>query len=222
MNSKLSQAANASSTVISHRGELNQSHLSRIKETLEKALTEHPRTLAIRVDLRMPSVSACHLERDSPVFFTNSKDELISRFFASLKAQLNHDQRKRIKAGVRVHKCTLRYIWARERSENHKEHYHVMLFLNKDTYRFIGSYKNEGNVLVNMVRKAWNSALGLDTDDRNHLVHIPQNPFYQMNRNDLINHLQEYQEVYYRASYLAKIESKDRSDGRRCFGCSQK
>jgi hypothetical protein len=208
--------------VIKSRGKHNQDHLLRIEQTLDKALEDHPRTLAIRVDLRMPALSECYLEQDSPTQFINSKEKIISRFFASLKAKIDHDQKKRKKAGTRVHKCTLRYIWARERSRNHNEHYHVFLFLNKDTYRFIGGYKNSGSALENMIRKAWNSALGIEEDSRNGLVHFPENPFYHLNTNDPDSHSKEYRKIYYRASYLAKVDSKDRSDGRRCFGCSQK
>ena len=205
-------------SVIKSRGPINETYLNRIKETINKALNEHPRTIAIRADLRLPDFH----DGDNPAYFVRSDHEVISRFFASFKAQLSHDQKKRRQSGVRVHHNTLRYVWVRENNQEHKKHFHILIFLNKDTYRFIGEYESSKNAIANMIRKAWTSALGLKPGDSNHLVHFPENPFYILNKNNTNNFTSTYDSLHYRASYLAKIETKDYSDGFRCFGCSHR
>jgi hypothetical protein len=39
---------------ITSHGKLNQYHLKKIEQTIDKALSEHPRVLAVRVDLHTP------------------------------------------------------------------------------------------------------------------------------------------------------------------------
>lgn len=202
--------------LIKSRGPLVKAYLKRINSVLASALREHPRTIAIRVDLRLPDMNG-----DCPSGFADLDHGMISRFFASVKAQIDSDIKKRRRSGARVHSCSLRYIWAREFNKEHKEHFHILLLLNKDTYRFIGEYESDKNAIVNMVRKAWVSALSLDVELYRYLVHIPKNPFYILNtKKEGFNLV--YDSLLYRASYLAKLESKSYNDGYRCFGSSQR
>ncbi|MDA5483614.1 inovirus-type Gp2 protein, partial [Yersinia intermedia] len=65
---------------------------------------------------------------------------LLSRFIESLNVRvltlLNHKK----KEGKRTYPSQLRYIWIRELSANGKPHYHIVLFVNKDTFNTLGSY----------------------------------------------------------------------------------
>ncbi|MFD1008946.1 inovirus Gp2 family protein [Oceanisphaera ostreae] len=202
--------------LINHRGPLVEAYLKGINKVIDNALREHARTIAIRVDLRLPDKSGY-----SPSHLADLDHKVISRFFASIKSQVASNIKKRRNAGARVHPCTLRYIWVREFNKDHKEHYHVLLLLNKDTYLFFGSYESDKNAIVNMTRKAWASALGVDVKLSRYLVHIPKNPFYILDVNDE-SFSSVYSDLLYRASYFAKLESKDCSDGNRSFGCSQR
>ncbi|MCY9863346.1 inovirus Gp2 family protein [Vibrio coralliirubri] len=204
-------------------GSLNQHHLARINDTVMGALALHPRTLIARVDLRILNnggYSDNPLERDVPTCFVNIGVGLMKRFLASLNAQIATDQMNKAKQGKRIHPCPLNYVWVRERSTSHNEHYHVALVVNQDAYYPLGKLHYEGT-LACMVNKAWASALGLTVDEIEGLVHIPERPMYTLNRNHPPARFQKnLDEAAVRLAYLAKAETKILGDGRRNFGCS--
>jgi len=192
-------------------GPLNQYSVKRISETLNKALLEYPRTLVLRVDLRLPD-SQCY------------ESTLITRFIVSLKAQIAADLNRKQKSGIRTHPCSVRYIWAREFGQCGKRHYHVVLLFNKDTYAYAGSYQSEYHNLAHMIQEAWSRVLNIPPapDGYPHyaLVEFPPDPYYHLNtRKESFN--ADYQAVMNRVLYLAKTYSKDCSDGQRNFGYSQ-
>ncbi|QDX98810.1 inovirus Gp2 family protein [Pectobacterium carotovorum subsp. carotovorum] len=187
----------------------NAIYLKRIEETLEKALHEHHRTLAVRVDLRLPDNPAA---TDSAV---------ISRFTDSLKARIesyiNHQRR----LGKRAHPCTLRYAWVREfNQEETKKHYHAILLFNKDTWCSLGDYQVTNGSLAALIKKAWCSALHLDYPLYATLAHFPENPCYWLERNSP-HFFQQSMRLKSRTNYLAKERTKQYDDGERSFGCSQ-
>lgn len=198
---------------------LNNTYVNRIDHTINLAINEYPRVTAIRVDLRLPSVNPLdtlqHLARVDAC--------VISRFFESLKAKLDADIARRARNGKRTYANTLRYVWAKEFNQEGKVHYHVLLLLNKDNYRYLGDYNTEGENVATRIQSAWCSALGIDVADFKHLVHFPQRGVYHLNRhaspqeyNGVLNTLRE------RASYLAKDATKEYSSRYRSFGCSQR
>ncbi|MEZ8962328.1 inovirus Gp2 family protein [Vibrio cyclitrophicus] len=204
-------------------GSLNQRYLVRINDTVMGALAIHPRVLIARIDLRIPNNglnSDNPLERDVPTCYVNTDVDLMKRFIASLKVQMNFDQRNKAKQGKRIHPCPLNYVWVRERSTSHNEHYHVVLIVNQDAYYPFGRLHYEGT-LACMVNRAWASALGLTADEIVGLVHIPERPMYTLNRNHPPARFQKnVDEVAVRLAYLAKNETKVLGDGLRNFGCS--
>lgn len=204
-------------------GSLNQRYLVRINDTVMGALAIHPRVLIARIDLRIPNNglnSDNPLERDVPTCYVNTDVDLMKRFIASLNAQINFDQRNKAKQGKRIHPCPLNYVWVRERSTSHNEHYHVVLIVNQDAYYPFGRLHYEGT-LACMVNRAWASALGLTADEIVGLVHIPERPMYTLNRNHPPARFQKnVDEVAVRLAYLAKNETKVLGDGLRNFGCS--
>ncbi len=208
---------------LTNHGPLNEHYLSRIEETLRNALAIHPRLTVIRIDLRIPdngSFSENALERDTPSFFANTGPNLIKRFIASLKAQIEAEQYNKTKLGMRVHPCQMQHVWVREHSNNHKSHYHMALMLNKDRYYSLGNYQYQGS-LASMIIKAWASALGLSTEVTNTLVHFPENPTYHLNHNaPHENFMSQLYPVLTRLSYFAKEETKFYGTGQRSFGCS--
>lgn len=209
------------SDYIQSHGRLSQYHLNRIEQTINKSLQQHHRTLAIRVDLHVPYNPQLNDMPDA-YSFANTDASVISRFTASLKAKIAADLNMKKRQGIRVHNTTVRYIWAREFCPTtFAIHYHVVLLLNKDTYAFLGKYTAAEGNLASMINDAWYSALGLEFDDSGALVYFPDNPCYwlDINSSDFDT---SYRDLVYRASYLAKIETKLQDDNQRNFGYSQR
>ena len=175
------------------RGDLITEYLERINLVLNNALSEHTRVFSGRFDLRLP-------DNFSP------RPNFMSRFFKSLNAKISADINKRRNTGARVHNTTLRYVWVREFTSP-KPHYHVIIFLNYDTYNTLGNFKNESAALSGMFKQAWASALQLPLDIVIPLIHVPKNPVTVLwpgdpSFNDNKN------EMFRRASYLAKVQAK--------------
>jgi len=82
---------------------LSAEYLDAILQTLQAAMNEHPRTLMVRFDLHLPQLNFL----DSPVVYDST---VISKFFKSLDAKIQHNRLIKGREGKRVHPCTLRYI----------------------------------------------------------------------------------------------------------------
>jgi hypothetical protein len=194
---------------------LIENYLTSIKRVLGFALQEHSRTLVARFDLHLPASPDCN---DFPSEYDNT---VISRFFASLNAQIQADLNKKGREGKRVHPCTVRYVWVKERGDALQDHYHVVLFLNHDTYFTLGDYNQPGDNLATKVVTAWASALGVEYFQANPLVHFPgDTPFYYLNKN-AASFSSVYQAVFYRLSYFAKVDTKHYGNRSNNFGCSR-
>ncbi|MEB7886244.1 inovirus Gp2 family protein [Serratia fonticola] len=203
-------------------GPLNKLYVKRITETIDKALEHYPRLLAVRVDLRFPDEED---RVDCPTRYYAGSD-VISLFFNSLDAQVEEDINRKVKAGKTTLTCDLRYVWVRElNKEKTKHHYHVLLLLNKDAYLWPGRRETsfDRSTLYQMLIRAWVRAVNRANGEETYhgLIHIPYQGYYQLNRNKP-DFKADYEELTERAMYLAKEHSKDKSDGRRNFGCSQR
>ncbi|MGJ3348244.1 inovirus Gp2 family protein [Morganella sp. Je.2.23] len=199
--------------------EYNYSYQTRIRETLNYALEEYSRIVAIRVDLHFPATPDYG---DMPTCFTNTT-KAISRFLASLKAKLEHDEAKKRSQGKRVYANQLRYIWVRELADADNAHYHLLLIFNKDAYYHLGDYNLVEPCLRTMITTAWYSALQLELDpviDTGTLVHYPKNARYCINKH-AYTFKADYDSLIARADYLAKEYSKQYSSRYRSFGSSQ-
>lgn len=188
---------------------LINNYLVKIERTIQAALFEHPRTVAFRIDLRLPPNN---VDKDSSV---------ISRFTESLKAQIKADLLKKKRAGKRVHPCTLRYVWVREQDTSLQSHYHVVLLLNNDTYNTLGSFNaDDGNMSVR-IQKAWASALGSDVFHSGRLVHFAKDGTYIVKVNSP-TYIQDLDNLFHRVSYFAKVDTKVYGNKFKSFGCSSK
>lgn len=221
--------------VITHRGPLVVEYLQQIDKTILNALTEHPRTLAVRVDLHFPldkayqemlshptpysDLSALDMPYQEPAYMGT---DVISRFFASHKAQIEHDLENKKKAGKRGLSCTVRYVWAKERKfVSNNPHYHLLILFNRDTYNCLGNYHSEDINMAKRIVKAWASATGLPIEEVYPLVHFPERSIYHIN-SKLDNFQKNLRDLFYRASYLAKIDTKEYLNGTRHFGSSRR
>ena len=90
--------------VMQDKGPFIKRGLNRIIDVMHASLAEHPRTFAVRIDLRYPLGLK-----------TLPEARLIDRFISSLKSKIQH---ARIRAGrraeYRVHQTSVRYVWGRE------------------------------------------------------------------------------------------------------------
>lgn len=211
-------------------GPLRTRYVTRIRATLDKCLEAYPRTMVLRVDLHLPSDKINIYRKD---------DGLVTKFISSLRSQICAHYTRKKKDGIRVYHTDIRYIWVREfgqirdeimekQEESLQVHYHVALLINKDAYAYPGAFFEQGNTsshnLSFMIMQAWVRALSLHCEDQHEkhysLVHFPENPYYHLNSNQE-DFKEKLKSVLDRLDYLAKIYSKDSSDGYRNFGCSQ-
>lgn len=201
----------------------NEYYVKRISETVDKALADYPRVMAVRFDLRFPDEED---RMDCPTRYYDAPD-VISNFIASVKSQIKEDVKRKRKAGKTTLTCKVRFVWVRELNQDEtKHHYHVLLLLNKDAYPWPGKIQTEPMFnfysIYQIVINAWIRAIKRDDHEKNHhgLIHLPIRGFYSLNRNK--PHFEtDCQALTQRAMYLAKEFSKDHSDSRRNLGCSQ-
>ncbi|MDG2810007.1 inovirus Gp2 family protein [Vibrio parahaemolyticus] len=137
-------------------------YLQRIYDTLDLALDDHPRTMAVRVDLRLP------------LLMVMDNSNLMKNFISSLDAQIQADLRRKERAGKTKRKCRLRYVWVREKDKALHHHYHLVILLNKDVYNCLGSFARSNN-LSHKIKTAGCRAVGIKLEDGARLVHFPEN-----------------------------------------------
>lgn len=186
----------------------NSHYLDRTFECLERSMFAYRRLCMMRFDLHVPE--NCSL-------IALASNEIISKFFASLKAKISHAQRQSRKNGNRVHDTDLRYVWCRELSSTGNVHFHVALLLNHDAYAHFGKFDLENDNMYSRIHGAWASALSMFSEDTLGLVHIPKNPIYSISAGDH----ESFESAFYRLSYFCKEESKELNQGFHSFGCSR-
>ncbi|MGR6781773.1 inovirus Gp2 family protein [Moritella viscosa] len=188
-------------------GCLEEKHLVSIKETLNLALDEHPKTCAMRFDLHYPDSFEAH----------QAESKHISKFRDSLKAILDADLKRKKK----LKKCTLRKIWVKEQANSVKPHYHAAILVNGHIYNQLGYFtKVKGNMAAR-IRQAWASALGVELWEIDGVVHFPDKPTYIVNKNGP-DYKAQYEKLFYRLSYFAKLDTKIYGGGGNNFGRSHK
>lgn len=209
-----------SPSFLDHRhGPLNDNYLEKLEFIINNAQADHPRTFAVRADLRL---SPTWFNNDMPPCNPNLSPDLMTRFIRSLMAKIESYRQRLTKQGKRAYPCTLRYYWVREIETLDYPHYHTLLFFNKDLFWQLGRFDPASQDLSAMIQQAWLSALGLHGyDEYRALVHFPDNPTYVLDRSkpDFDDH---YKAFVFRASYLTKDRSKVYSASDRSIGYSQK
>ncbi|WP_420538107.1 YagK/YfjJ domain-containing protein [Marinobacter vinifirmus] len=88
---------------------------------------------------------------------------------------------------------------------------------NRDVYHQIGSPCSPQENLATRISRAWHSALGLEWNRNCPLIHIPDQPQYWVDRDDVPS----LHRAFRRGSYLCKSDSKHYGDGMRSFGASR-
>lgn len=192
----------------------NPAYQKRIELVLDHAISKYPRLNVFRFDLRLPDY---YQDIDTPSPLATN---LISKFFASLKAKLGYDLLKRRRSGKRVHDSELYYVWAREVGDiKNKEHYHIAIFINKDRFHSLGSYDCNSGSLASLIIQAWASTLDIPVDEAQSLVNFPDNASNWINSKSKDYSTQRDTSVS-RLNYLAKNKTKIYGTGKRNFGTS--
>jgi len=194
------------------KGPFIREYLSDLKHTIELALAEYPRVLAFRVDLRLPQGA------ELPDYaYTN---QVISRFFESFTKKIQYHQERVAERGY-SRGCKVRYVWSREIGQGGRQHYHLLILLNRDAYYTVGRLGADRVNMISRIEESWAGALGLPVDLMRGLVHIPKNAEYLIDRVNRRRKGDELTDLFYRASYLCKVATKSYGDRQRGFGTSR-
>ncbi|WP_407069957.1 inovirus Gp2 family protein [Marinobacter sp.] len=182
-------------------------YLQRIDETISDFLLTHPHSIAVRIDLRLPK----HYNWESP-----TGRPLFSKFIDSLKARIQAYGYSLTRQGKRFHPTNVGFIWCREFNTNNHPHYHCILLFNKQTFRGLGQLGMDSTGLYGMISKAWCSSLSCTQVEGDGLIYVPGNHLYHIRRGE------PYDELFKRASYLAKQRSKMWGLASHNFGTSRR
>lgn len=183
-------------------------YLNKTKNIIETTTNEYSRVFAFRVDLRFPSGIYLQIIDGNTV---------IERFVSSLKAKIRHNRDRAKESNPHAHDTIVRYVWCREVGNEGFVHYHVAVLLNNDAFCTLGKFEMDRDNLFNRMHEAWASALRISSSDAIGLVHFPENPFYQLRRNDS----QSIADFFYRVSYLSKAATKLFGNNVHGFGASR-
>jgi hypothetical protein len=182
-------------------------YLDSLDTTIQSALADHARVIAIRLDLHLP---ICYTKPDSICV------SVISRFIDSFKAMVKSLKERTKQQGKRFHDTEVHYSWVREVGDRfNNEHFHLVIYLNGQTFKALGAIDIAAPGLYGIVSRAWASALKLSLSEGRGLVHVPDYCTYELRRD------QPYSELFTRVSYFAKVNTKEYHDGKHAFGCSR-
>lgn len=194
------------------KGPFIREYLSALKHTIESAMAEYPRMLAFRVDLRLPQ--GIELQDYA---YTN---QVISRFFESFTKKIQYHQERVGERGY-ARGCKVRYVWSREVGQGSKQHYHLLILLNRDAYYTVGRLGSERVNMISRIEESWAGALGVAVGQVEGLVHIPKNAEYRVDRHVRRGDVDVLPVLFNRASYLCKVATKSFGDRQRGFGTSR-
>ncbi|OOF21771.1 hypothetical protein BZJ19_15805 [Salinivibrio proteolyticus] len=203
-------------------------YLDKIREVLADGYHDYKNLTIARLDLRFPAIdeSDDFLMRDEVLSLRRRRKDTVKFFIRAIELEMAKQECEKRAKGKRMHRCKVRYVWARERNHSHNDHYHFALVLNKDRFYCWGKFENVecGDGLYNIIVRAWAKAIGLCNNQAMGLVHIPDNSIYYLHGRPESSERaeQEYKDIFYRLSYLAKKRTKRRNEGFRCFGSSTK
>ncbi|WBA57553.1 inovirus Gp2 family protein [Providencia sp. 21OH12SH02B-Prov] len=191
----------------------NLKYFDIIHNTFIKAQRNYTRLSVFRFDLRFPrTIKAMRDDR-----------KVITRFIDSLKAKIAADIKRKSTTWHRKLTLDLHYVWVKEIGErNHKIHYHLMIFLNKDIYHCWGDFNRDHGCLSAMIQQAWASALQAELSAVKQSVHFCKNGVMYLNQNaNELEYKKHYAQIIERAQYLCKHHTKPYHQGERLIGCNR-
>ncbi|MEZ9764363.1 inovirus Gp2 family protein [Vibrio splendidus] len=204
-------------------------NLIQVHDVLMDAVEDFSRITAIRLDLRYPKS-----------YEGEEVSNAITIFFRSLTSQIKEELKRRKRRKTSVSRERLRFIWCKEICSSPYPHYHIVIILNKDNFRYLGDYsdfsqlENVGKckTLYQMAVCAWSRALNIDFRAAHWGVRVPDNPIYHVvERHPSDDNDDEdckgqsframFNPLFNRAIYLTKLRSRAVGRGR-TFGTSRR
>ncbi|MEZ8402694.1 inovirus-type Gp2 protein [Vibrio splendidus] len=203
---------------INYKNPMSERYLKGAHAVYRNALTRYPKIFMFHVILRFPEN------------YSASSKGVMTAFTRALKLRVKRDlMMKRCKRTSRVHGTGVHYVWCREFSEKHREHYHVFIMVNANTYRALGDFDEPIRYqLAGMVSESWATALSMSLSKSKGLAHfvtdvmlistrqIPEK--VRTSKDGTCHNL--YEAGFFWLSYLCKLTTKEYGRGGRNFGCS--
>ncbi|RBO22512.1 YagK/YfjJ domain-containing protein [Enterobacter ludwigii] len=198
-------------------GEINTGYMNRITDIINFATKAHARTSVFIFVLRLPE----HRDTgDSIACSPDMSPGLMERVIAALRARIAVHQKRRKREGHQVCPTDLRHVWVREVGTSGKSHYHMAIFVNKDTFNGLGYYSKEDHNLGSYICEAWLSALGLlEFPEYRTLVAFNNAPHY-LERLRVDRYGQQILNLRSHLEYFAKEYTKVYTKEERSFGGS--
>lgn len=198
-------------------GPLNSNYMKRITDIINFSTNAHVRTSVFIFVLRLPE----HRDTgDSIACDPVLSPGLMERVIAALRARIAVHQKQRKREGLQVCPTDLRHVWVREVGTSGKSHYHMAIFVNKDTFNRLGNYSTEEQNLGSYISEAWLSALGLlEFPEYRTLVAFINKPHY-LERLRVDRYGQQFLNLRSHLEYFAKERTKVYTKEERSFGGS--
>ena len=186
-------------------------YLERLHRTIKRSTQSHSKVFAVRVDLHFPQY---YHPCDQEVFSNND----LHAFIKVLRRKLVDYKAQKQKEGRRVHDMDFEYVWAREHGpRSNKPHFHLLLLFNGHAFNTLGHFSSDHESLYNRIGESWGEALGIHVAEGSKFTHFPEIGQYLVDSKDP----DRVAQVFCRASYLAKVTSKNFHDGFHVFGGSR-
>lgn len=197
--------------LINCQGGFVEEYLERLYCVLHNSIQVHSRVFAVRVDLHFPQ----HYFPNGHEVFSN---EFLHAFIKALRRSLQKCRAAKQRAETRVHNLNFEYVWAREYGPVcNRPHFHLLLLFNGHAFNSLGQFSNAHESLYNRIGESWGEALGVHVVEGGKFVHFPKIGQYLVDSKDP----DQLAQVFYRASYLAKVATKNFHDGCHVFGSSR-
>lgn len=185
-------------------------YLEQIHATINRFIQRFTKVFVVRVDLRFPQYYSPYEEVLSNVY--------LQSFIKILRCRLKIHKVLKRESGQRVHSMDFEYVWAREYGpDSHKPHFHLLLLFNGHAFNSLGHFSIIYESLYNRIGESWGEALGIHVAEGCKFVHFPEIGQYLVDSKDP----GQVAQVFYRASYLAKVATKNFHDGFHVFGSSR-
>ncbi|WP_039912980.1 inovirus Gp2 family protein [Cellvibrio mixtus] len=188
-----------------------EEYLERLLCTINRSLQCHSKVFAARVDLHFPQY---HFPEGQEIF----SNEYLHLFIKALRRKLQRYKTEKQGAGQRVHSLGFEYVWTREYGpSSDKPHFHLLLLFSGHAFNSLGHFSNAHESLYNRIGESWGEALGVHVVEGNKFTHFPEIGQYLVDSRNA----DQMAQVFCRASYLAKVVSKNFHDGFHVFGGSR-
>lgn len=182
-------------------------YLDRVLSTIDRSRAAYKRTLAFRIDLTLP-----YWMDKTPT------DNPMEKFIGSVRSKIKSREKAIYKSKGKVHKTSIRFVWAKEFGKEGKAHFHLLLLISKEVYMSPGKPGSEQRDLFRILQEGWASALNVPWSSVVGQVHLTDGLGFVIYQD--YSDIKTVRALFRSASYLCKAYSKGYGDRKRSFGYS--